>query len=101
MAKAAADIRRAAHLPEQPRQAFRPRAHFRRQELAELLGQVHQDRSRFENADRLWAAAVDKRRDLGIRVDRDKAAAELVAVTDLDQPGIVLRALMAARQQLF
>ena len=74
---------------------------FRRQELAELLGQVHQDRAGLEDPDRLRAAAIDKRRDLGIRIDRDKAAAELVALADLDQPGIVLRALMAAGQQLF
>jgi len=44
---------------------------------------------------------VEQRRDLGVRVERDKAAAELVALADLDQPGIVLGALVAFRQQLF
>ena len=33
-------------------------------------------------------------------VDRDEAAAELVALADLDQPGVVLGAVVAERQQL-
>jgi hypothetical protein len=100
MAEAAADIGRAAHLPEQPRQAFGARRDLGRQERAELLGQVHQDRAGLEDPDRLGTAAVHQRRDLGVRVHRDEAAAELIAVADLDQPGVVLRALVAERQQL-
>jgi hypothetical protein len=90
-----------AYLPEQPRQAFGARGRFRRQELPELLSQIHQDRAGLEDADRLGAAAVDQRRNLGIRVDRDKAAAELVTIADPDQPGVVLRTLMPEGQQLF
>ena len=100
MAEAAADIGRAAHLPEQPGQALGARGALLRQELAELLGEVHEDRAGLEDADRLRAAAVDHRRDLGIRVDRDEAAAELVALADPDQPGVVFGALVALRQQL-
>src|SRR6516165_2461225 len=101
VAKAAADVGRAAHLPEQPRQTFGAGGRLRWQELAEFLGQVHQDRAGLEDPDRLGTAAVDQRRDLGIRVRGDKAAAELIAVAYLDQPGIVLRALMTEGQQLF
>ena len=100
MAEAAAQIGRAAHLPEQPRQAFGARGRLGRQESAELLGQIQQDRAGLEHPDRLRAAAVHQRRDLGVRVDRHEAAAELVALADLDQPGVVLGAAVAERQQL-
>ncbi len=45
-------------------------------------------------------AAVEQRRDLRVRVDADEAAAELVALVDLDQPGVVLGAGVARREQL-
>ena len=99
MAEAAAQERRAAHLPEQPRQAFGASGAVRRQERAELLGQVQQDRAGFEHPHRRRAAMVHQHRDLGIRVGRDEAAAELVAVVDPDQPGVVLRRAMAERQE--
>jgi hypothetical protein len=70
-----------------------------RQQGAELLRQVQQDRARLEHPDRLRAAAVEQRRNLGVRVDRDEAAAELLPFVDPDQPGVVLRAGMAERQQ--
>ena len=95
MAEAAAEIGRAAHLPEQPRQAFGARAGLGRQERAELLREIQQDRAGLEHPDRLRAAAVQQRRDLGVRVDRDEAAAELLAVADLDQPGVVFGAAVA------
>ena len=100
MAEAAAEKRRRAHLPEEPGEALGPRAGFGRQEGAELLGEIEQDRAGFEHADRLRAAAVDHGRDLRIGIDRDEAAAELIALADLDQPGVVLGALVAAREQL-
>jgi len=62
---------------------------------------MHQDSAGLEDADRLGAAAIDHRRDLGIGVYRDKAAAELITLADPDQPGVVLGALVAAGQQLF
>jgi hypothetical protein len=43
---------------------------------------MQQDRAGFEHPDRLRAAAVHQRRDLGVGVDRDEAAAELVALAD-------------------
>ena len=101
MAKPAADIGRAAHLPEQPGQAFGARRGLGRQKrIVEFLGKVHQDGGGLEDADRLWAAAVDHRRDLRVRVDRDKPAAELIALADADQPGIVFGALVTQGQQL-
>ena len=56
---------------------------------------------RFEDAHRLGLGTVEQSRDLGIRIDGDKAAAELVALADLDQPGVVFRAGMAEGEQLF
>lgn len=44
---------------------------------------------------------VDQGRDLRVRIGADKAAGELVAFLDLDQPGIIFRAPVAKRQQLF
>src|SRR5439155_10142623 len=57
MAEAAAEEGCAAHLPEQPRQGLGPRGTCGRQEFAELLRKVEQDRARFENAHRLRTTA--------------------------------------------
>ncbi len=46
-------------------------------------------------------AAVEQGRDLGIGVDLDEAAGKLVALTNADQPGIVLGCGMAQGKQLF
>ena len=100
MPEAAADIGRAAHLPEQPRQALGARRRVGRQEGAELLGEMDQDRAGLEHADRLRSAAIHQRGDLRVRIDRDEAAAELLALIDADQPGVVLGALVARGQQL-
>jgi hypothetical protein len=43
---------------------------------------------------------VDQRRDLRVRIDLGEAAAELVALEDVDQPGVVFRTRMAGGQQL-
>src|SRR5262249_50692180 len=66
----------------------------------ELFGEIDEDRAGFEDADWGRAAAVDHRRDFRIRVDLDEAAAELVALADADQPGVVLGTLVPFRQQL-
>jgi hypothetical protein len=39
---------------------------------------------------------VHQRRDLGVRVDLDEAGAELVALADIDQPGVVFGVLCPA-----
>ena len=100
MAEAATQVGRAAHLPEQPRQAFGARGRIGGQQRAELLGQVQQDRAGLEHTDRLRAAAVQQCRNLRVRVHRDEATAELLAFADADHPGVVLRAAVAQRQQL-
>ena len=61
---------------------------------------MHQDRAALEHPHRLCAAAVHQRRDLGVRVDLDKAGAELVALADVDQPGVIFGARVALGQQL-
>src|ERR1700757_2979323 len=58
-------------------------------------------RAGFEYADRFRSAAVQQRRDLRVRVDRHEAAAELIALPDVDEPSVILGADMAERQQLF
>jgi hypothetical protein len=60
---------------------------------------MHQDRLRLEHADRRRAALIQQRRDLGVRVDGDEAAAELIAFADPNQPSVVFGAAMALRQQ--
>src|SRR6185369_6853833 len=99
VAKTAAEKWRAAHLPEQPGQAFGPRLAAGRQEGPELLGKVHQYRAGLEQPDRRRPAAIHQRWYLGIRIDRHKSAAELVAV-DPDQPRIVFGTSMTSSQQL-
>ena len=99
MAEAAAEEGRAAHLPEQPRQglgAFRAGCG---QELAELLGEIDEDCAGFEDPDRLGTAAIEQRRDFGIGIHVDEAAAELVALADVDQPGVIFGILVTALEQ--
>src|SRR5258708_30837286 len=48
----------------------------------------------------LFAGEVDQRWDLGIGVDIDEPRPELIALSDLDQPGIVLSARKARLQKL-
>ena len=60
-----------------------------------------EDRARFEDADRFAAGNGRPSPGSSIRIDRDEAAAELVAVADVDQPGVILGALMAGRKQFF
>ncbi len=100
MAEPAAQIGRAAHLPEQPGQGFGALGGVSGQEGPELFSQVHQDGAGFEHPDRSRPAAVDQGGDLGIGVGGHKAAAELVALVDTDQPGVIFGAAVAQGQQL-
>jgi hypothetical protein len=79
--------------------ALRALGGLSRQEGAELFGEVEQDRAGLEDADRLAPAAIHHGRDLGIGIDGDEAAAELVAVVNPDQPSVVFGALLAERQR--
>ena len=99
MAKASAQKRRTAHLPEELRQEFGTAGAIQGQENAESFGQIHQDRTRFEHLDRHRSALIDQRWDLGVGVGTNKAAAELVAVLDADQPDILFGARVACGQQ--
>ena len=100
MTEPAAEIGRAAHLPEQPGKAFGAFRRVGRQEGAKSFCEIQQNRAGLEHPGRRRGAVVHQRRDLGVRVHPDKAAAELIAVADSDQPGVVLGALVAQRQQL-
>src|SRR3546814_5654283 len=90
MTETAAEKGRAAHLPHQPRQRFGTLCGVGRQESAEFFGKMDQDCARFEYADRLGPAAVDERGDLAVRIGADEAARKLVALADIDLPGVIL-----------
>ena len=64
----------AAHLEHQPLEAFVAAGGILRNEAAGLLGQVHQDRTRLEQRQRLAAGTVwvEDGRDLVVRVDRQE-----------------------------
>ncbi|CAM4851251.1 unnamed protein product [Rotaria magnacalcarata] len=91
----------ARHLEHQPLNRFITCRRIFGEQLAGFFRQVDQDRAGLEHTNRLGAAVVHQRGDLRVRVDCDKTAAELVAVADLDQPGVVFRAGMPEGQQLF
>src|ERR1700676_5592788 len=99
MAKTAAQIWRTAHLPEQPGQALGASRCLGWQEGPEFFGEIHQDGAGFEDPYRRWAATIQQRRDLGVRVHRHKTTAELIAVADFDQPRVVLGTGMTKGQQ--
>src|SRR3712207_2833979 len=90
MTKAAAEEGGTPHLPEQPSQTLCPCCAIGRQECTELFREVDQNRARLEDAHGLRATAVHERWNFGVRVDLHKAAAELVALIDSDQPRIIL-----------
>src|SRR5690606_972656 len=75
MPEAAAKIRGRAHLPEQPGEALRPPRRVRRQEGAEFLREIDEDRAGLENTDRRAAASVHQGRNFGVRIDGDEATA--------------------------
>src|SRR5690554_2864887 len=74
--EAAAKIGGAAHLPEQPVQCFGTLRRALGQKFAELLRQIEQYRARFEYPGRRRGAMIHQRRNLGVGIGLDKAAAE-------------------------
>ena len=100
MAKTATQVRHTAHLPEQPGKTFRARAGVFRQELAEFFRQIEQYRAGLEHPRGRVGTAIQQCGNLGVGVDLDKAGTELIALKDVDQPGIIFRALVTQCQQL-
>ena len=101
MAEAAAQKRCAAHLPEQPGHAFGLQDKVFWHKRLEFLRQVPQDGCRFEHTHRLGSAAVEQRRNFGVGVDGNKVAAKLLALLDVDKPGVVFGTAVTQGQQLF
>ena len=99
MPEPATQVGRRTHLPEQPVQGFGAPCGIGGQEGAEFFRQVKQDRTGLEDTDRRLDAAVQQRRNLRVRIDLDEAAGELITLADADQPGVVLGAGFAQRQQ--
>src|ERR1700687_2610810 len=98
VAEAPTDVRRASRLPEQPREAFGARAVSGRQEDAELLGEIYQDGAGLEYPNRHRVALIHQSRDLGVGVQRNESAPELIALVNSDQPGVVFCAAIAKRK---
>jgi len=71
-----------------------------RQKYPKLLGKVHEDRGGLEDPQGFRTASIHKRRDFGIGIDRNKAAAELLPLANAYKPGVVFRALKAKRKEL-
>ncbi len=84
----------AAHLPEQPLQRVDALARLLREEPAGLLGEVHQDRARFEDGDvpAVGAVVIDDRRNLVVGADLQERGLELLAPVDVDPDGRVVEA---------
>ncbi|KAG1252316.1 hypothetical protein G6F68_011843 [Rhizopus microsporus] len=92
------------HLPEQPFQGGDAAARVAGQELAGLLGQVQQDRTRLEHALRGTAIGwglVDDGRHLVVGRDRKEFRLELVARADVDRVDAVLQAGFLQQQGHF
>src|SRR5271166_4534186 len=78
---------KAAHLPHQPFEHRYLAAQIRGPVFAGLLAEINQDRSRFEDADRLAARPprIDDRGNLAIGTDLDESGGELLAFGDVDR----------------
>jgi hypothetical protein len=68
--------------------------------VPKLLRQIEQDGPGLEHADRLGSAAILKCGNLGVRIDGYETAAELLALPDVDEPGVVLGPRMPQCEQL-
>ena len=101
MTEAATQQRRTAHLPEQPAERFGTFARVRGQEFAKLFCQVKQDIAGLEHPAWRGNAVIHQGGNFRVGIHLHKAAAKLVAILDIDQPGIVFRILVAFLKQLF
>ncbi len=101
MAKAATQIGCTAHLPEQPRHDFSALGRVGGHKGTKFLGQVQQYGAGFKHPHGLVPTVVHQSGDFGVGVDANEATAELIALIDANQPGIVFGACNAQRQQLF
>ena len=70
------------------------------QKGVKFFGQIEQDRGGFKHPCRGRRAVIHQGRNLRIRIDLHEPTAELVPVTDLDQPGIVFGIGLAEGEQL-
>ena len=100
MAETPAKEGRRTHLPHQPADRLSAARRIAGQQAVELLRQVQQNRPRLEHAKRLRARTVDQRRDLRVRIELDEAGPELLALHDLDHPGVVFRVRVPGFEQL-
>src|SRR5471032_2515459 len=90
-----------AHLPEQPLQRDVAAAQILRDEAAGLVGQVQQDRARFENRDRRAAVGrrvVDDGGDAVVRRDAQELRLELFALADMDRRDVIVEARLFKEQ---
>lgn len=101
MSEATTDERCGPNLPEQPVKRFCVGLMVLRQKCVEFSCQVQKDRAALEDSSRLRRRAVQESGNLCVRVKLNKSRAELIALKNIDEPGIVLSAPMAKCKQFF
>lgn len=80
MAKAAANVRRTANLPEEPVEAFGTAMQILRDKGLKFVCQIQKNRARFKNPEWWPDAMVNKSGNFLIRVNGNKPRAKLVPV---------------------
>src|SRR6185312_10618516 len=82
------------HLEEQPLDRLVAPRGISGDELARLLGEIEEDRARFEQEQRLASRArgIDDRWDLAIRIERQELGRLLVALAEVDEMRLVGKA---------
>ena len=101
MAKAAAQVGRAAHLPEQPVHSFGACCWIRWDQSTKLIGEIQHDGCALEQAHRLVTGTVHHGGDFRIWVDLNKARAELITFADVHKVGVIFCTFKTHRQQFF
>ena len=79
------------HLEEHPLDRLPAARRIGRDEAAGLLGEVEQDRARFEQRERLAArpVGIDDRRNLAVGIERQEFRRALLALADVDRMRLV------------
>ncbi len=101
MAETTTKIRCTPHLPHQPGHALRTHAGVLRQEGIKLLSEIDKNSAGLKHARGLRCAVVHQCRNFGIGVGTYKARGKLIALADIDNERVILRALVTERQKLF
>src|SRR3546814_11629641 len=91
----------AAHLPHHPLDRLVTRSRIGREELPALVGEIDQDRARFEQRERLSARPVGviDRRDLAVGIEREEGRIIAFVRHDVDAVRLVSKAGFRSEEQ--